>query len=55
MKSRKRSKDVMGGYKYLHAHQIKARLEVFKKNNCKACKIKDKCDYAMYLTCKGKK
>jgi len=46
--------DPMGGYKYLKAHQIKARLEVFKKNNCKDCTDRYKCDYNKYLGCKGK-
>ncbi len=46
-------RDPMGGYKYLKPHQIKARLEVFKKNNCKDCDKRYKCDYEMYLSCKG--
>lgn len=46
--------DVMGGYKYLKPNQIKARLEVFKKNNCKDCDNRYKCDYAKYVECKGK-
>jgi hypothetical protein len=45
--------DVKGGYKYLKPHQIKARLEVFKKNNCKECTDKYKCDYDKYLKCKA--
>ena len=47
--------DVLGGYKYLKPHQITARLEVFKKNNCKECADRYKCDYSKYLGCKGKK
>jgi hypothetical protein len=47
--------DIMGGYKYLKPHQVKARLEVFKKNNCKDCADRYKCDYPMFLKCKGTK
>ena len=47
--------DVLGGYKYLKAHQIKARLEIFKKNQCKECGKRYQCDYSKYLGCKGKK
>lgn len=51
----RRIKDpVMGVYKYLKPHQVKARLEIFKKNNCKDCADRYKCDYVMYLGCKGK-
>ena len=46
--------DVMGGYKYLKPHQIKARLEIFKKNNCADCDKRYQCDYDMYLKCKGR-
>ena len=45
--------DVMGGYKYLKPHQISARLEIFKKNNCKECGTRYQCDYNKYLGCKG--
>jgi len=46
--------DVMGGYKYLKPQQIKARLEIFKKKNCKDdCDKRYTCDYNMYLNCKG--
>jgi hypothetical protein len=45
--------DVMGGYKYLKPQQVKARLEVFKRNNCKDCDKRYQCDYNMYLGCKG--
>jgi len=48
------TRDPMGGYKYLRPHQIKARLEIFKKNNCKDCKDRYVCDYSMYLKCKSK-
>ena len=47
--------DMMGGYKYLKPHQVKARLEIFKRNNCKDCKDRYKCDYSSYVQCKGKK
>ena len=44
----------MGGYKYLKPQQIKARLEVFKRKNCKDnCDKRYTCDYNMYLNCKG--
>ncbi len=46
--------DVLGGYKYLKPHQVKARLEIFKRNNCKDCADRYKCDYAKYVECKGK-
>ncbi len=46
--------DILGGYKYLKPNQIKARLEVFKKNYCKDCEKRYKCDYTVYLSCKGK-
>jgi len=45
--------DIRGGYKYLKPHQIRARLEIFKKNQCKECDKRYKCDYVLYLTCKG--
>jgi hypothetical protein len=48
-------RDVMGGYKYLKPNQIKARLEVFKKNNCKDCNDRYECNYERFLTCKGSK
>jgi hypothetical protein len=48
---RKDPLDVMGGYKYLHPHQVKARLEVFKKRYCKECSDRYKCDYSYYLKC----
>ena len=46
--------DVMGGYKYLKPKQVQARLEIFKRNNCKDCKDRYKCDYSRYVLCKGK-
>jgi len=51
---RKYVQDPMGGYKYLKAHQIKARLEVYKRRNCGGCDKRYACDYAMFLGCKGK-
>ena len=47
--------DVMGGYAYLPAQQIRARLEVFKKRYCKTCPQRYECDYPMYVECKKKK
>jgi len=46
--------DVMGGYKYLKPHQIKARLEIYKRNNCPECGQRYVCDYTIYLSCKIK-
>lgn len=45
--------DVMGGYKYLRPHQIKNRLEIFKKTHCKECDKRYKCDFTNYMNCKG--
>lgn len=45
--------DVMNNYRYLKPHQIKARLEIFKRNNCAGCEKRYACDYQMYLSCKG--
>ncbi len=50
---RKYVKDPIGGYKYLRAHQIKARLEVYKKRNCGDCDERYSCDYDRFLSCKG--
>lgn len=44
--------DVMGGYKYLTDRQIKARLEIYKKKNCKECDNRYDCDYELYVKCK---
>lgn len=46
--------DVMGGYKYLKPHQVTARLEIFKKQNCPECEKRYKCDYSLYLNCSKK-
>jgi hypothetical protein len=54
--SRKITKtDVMGGYKYLTARQIKARLEVYKRRYCSDCDKRYECDYEMYVKCKKNK
>jgi len=47
--------DVMGGYKYLKPSQVAARLEIFKRKNCKDCETRYQCDYEKFLTCKGSK
>ncbi len=47
-----REYDVMGGHKYLTDRQIRARLEVYKKNFCKDCGKRYKCDYPTYVNCK---
>ncbi len=41
-----------GGYAYLKPHQLSARLEIYKRNNCKDCEKRFACDYTMYLKCK---
>jgi len=43
--------NIVEQYKYLKPHQIKARLEVFKRNYCTNCDKRYKCDYNMYLNC----
>jgi len=42
---------VMGRYKYLTQRQINARLEVFKKINCKSCSKRYDCNFDMYNKC----
>lgn len=57
-KSKKESTEiykVFGNYKYLTDRQIKARLENYKKRNCKGCEKKSVCDIALFFKCKGKK
>ena len=49
--TKQNSYDVMGGYKYLQAHQIRARLEVFKRIHCKQCEIRYECDFERYKEC----
>ena len=43
--------NIVDGYKHLKPNQIKARLEVFKKNYCKNCEKRYKCDYNSYQKC----
>ena len=43
--------NIVEQYKYLKPHQIKARLEVFKRNYCTNCDKRYECDYNMYLNC----
>lgn len=43
---------LMGGYKYLTARQLRARLEVYKKNNCPNCEKRYECDYGTFVQCK---
>lgn len=47
--------NLMGGYKYLTDRQIRARLEVYKKNNCKNCEKRYECDYTSFVNCKKHK
>jgi hypothetical protein len=42
---------VMGGYKYLTAAQISARLEVFKRMYCKECATRYDCTFESYEIC----
>jgi hypothetical protein len=44
-----------GGYKYLTDKQLKARLEVYKRNNCKDCGKRYECDWGMFTKCKKNK
>jgi len=46
---------LMGGYKYLTARQLRARLEVYKKKNCTSCDKRYQCDYGMFVSCKNAK
>jgi len=43
--------DVMGGYKYLQPHQVRARLEVFKRRYCTDCERRYSCTYKTYQEC----
>jgi len=43
--------DVMGGYKYLQPHQVRARLEAYKRIHCTNCEKKFECDFEMYEQC----
>jgi hypothetical protein len=43
---------VFGNYKYLTDRQIKARLEIYKKRNCKGCPKFNECDIGIFLKCK---
>lgn len=44
---------VFGNYKYLTDRQIKARLDIYKKRNCKACDRQGECDIGSFFKCKG--
>jgi hypothetical protein len=43
---------LMGGYQYLTDRQLRARLEMYKKNNCKDCEDRAQCDYGKFVNCK---
>jgi hypothetical protein len=43
------------GYRSLNDRQIRARLEVYKKNYCRQCERRYQCDFAMFLECKKTK
>lgn len=43
---------LMGGYRYLNQRQLRARLEVYKKNHCADCDKRYECDYGMFSNCK---
>ena len=49
------TENLMGGYKYLTDRQIRARLEVYKKNNCPNCEKRYSCDYSNFVNCKKHK
>jgi hypothetical protein len=49
------AENIMGGYKYLSDKQIRARLEVYKRNNCKNCDKRYECDYGNFIECKKHK
>lgn len=46
---------LMGGYKSLNDRQIRARLEVYKRNYCRHCEKRYQCDFPMFLECKKNK
>lgn len=48
----KTPEDLKGGFGYLTDRQLRARLEVYKRNNCKDCDKRYKCDYGMFVECK---
>jgi len=45
------NKNIVDQYKYLRPHQIRSRLEIFKKNFCADCVDRYKCNYTIYITC----
>jgi len=47
--------EIMGGYKYLSPKQVRVRIEVYKRKNCQSCDNRYKCDYDMFVACKGSK
>ena len=47
--------NLMGGYNVLNDRQIRARLEIYKKNNCPNCDQRYECDYGHFLDCKKHK
>lgn len=51
----RKSNNIMEQHKYLNDRQLKARLEIYKKQNCKNCDKKGKCDYEMYIACQKDK
>jgi len=51
-RSIKNPEDLRGGYGYLTDRQLRARLEIYKRNNCKDCQDRYKCDYPKFVECK---
>jgi len=45
--------DLMGGYANLTDMQIRARLEIYKRQYCKECEKRYECNYPMYVKCKN--
>lgn len=49
------AENLKGGYGNLNDRQLRARLEVYKKNNCRDCDKRYECDYGMFSNCKKHK
>jgi len=52
---KKSNKNIMEEYKYLNDRQLKARLEIYKKQNCQKCERKESCNYETYVNCQKNK
>jgi len=47
--------NIMEQHKYLNDRQLRARLEVYKRQYCQNCEKKATCDYENYVKCKKNK